>query len=142
MIINLNLDVIGNALFILASMFFMHAVADFNLQGIMASMKQKTWWQKQEGYDEEDNGNDYKFPLFWHSLQWSFCIMLPLFIANGLKIDFVGLVFFCLNICCHYLIDDAKANKNCINLVDDQIIHILQIVATFIGYGIWMCFLK
>ena len=68
--------------------------------------------------------------------------MLPLFIANGLKIDFVGLVFFCLNICCHYLIDDAKANKNCINLVDDQIIHILQIVATFIGCGIWMCFLK
>lgn len=64
MIINLNLDAIGNALFILASMFFMHVVADFNLQGIMASMKQKTWWQKQEGYDEEDNGNDYKFLCF------------------------------------------------------------------------------
>ena len=39
MIISLNLDVIGNALFILVSMFFMHVVADFNLQGIMASMK-------------------------------------------------------------------------------------------------------
>ena len=78
MTINLNLDAIGNALFLLATMFFMHVVADFNLQGIIASMKQKTWWQKQEGYDEEDNGNDYKFPLFWHSLQWSFCIMLPL----------------------------------------------------------------
>lgn len=140
MIISLNLDIIGNALFILASMFFMHIVADFNLQGIMASMKQKTWWQKQEGYDEEDNWNDYKFPLFWHSFQWSFCIMLPLFIANGLKIDFVGLVFFCLNICCHYLIDDAKANKNCINLVADQIIHILQIIGTFICCGICLYF--
>lgn len=140
MIINLNLDVIGNALFILASMFFMHVVADFNLQGIMASMKQKTWWQKQEGYDEEDNGNDYKFPLFWHSLQWSFCIMLPLFIANGLKIDFVGLVFFCFNICCHYVVDNTKANKNCINLVADQIIHILQIIGTFICCGICMYF--
>lgn len=142
MIINLNLDAIGNALFILASMFFMHVVADFNLQGIMASMKQKTWWQKQEGYDEEDNGNDYKFPLFWHSLRWSFCIMLPLFIANGLKINLVGLIFFCLNIWWHYKTDDAKANKYFLNLVDDQIIHILQIVATFIGCGIWMWFSK
>ena len=140
MTINLNLDAIGNALFILASMFFMHVVADFNLQGIMASMKQKTWWQKQERYDEEDNGNDYKLPLFWHSLLWSFCVMLPLFIANGLKIDFVGLVFFCLNICCHYLIDDAKANKNCINLISDQTIHMLQIIGTFICCEIVMYF--
>ena len=55
MTINLNLDAIGNAFFLLASMFFMHVVADFNLQGIMASMKQKTWWQKQEGYEEQEN---------------------------------------------------------------------------------------
>lgn len=140
MIINLNLDAIGNALFVLASMFFMHVVADFNLQGIMASMKQKTWWQKQEGYDEEDNGNDYKFPLFWHSLQWSFCIMLPLFIADNLKINVVSLIFFCLNACCHYIIDDAKANKHCINLVSDQFIHLLQIIGTFICCEIWMWF--
>ena len=140
MTINLNLDAIGNALFVLASMFFMHVVADFNLQGIMASMKQKTWWQKQEEYDEEDNGKDYKFPLFWHSLQWSFCIMLPLFIADNLKINVVGLIFFCLNICCHYIIDNAKANIHCINLVSDQFIHILQIVGTFICCEIFMYF--
>ena len=140
MIVNLNLDVIGNALFILASMFFMHVVADFNLQNIMASMKQKTWWKKQEGYEENNNGNDYKFPLFWHSFQWSFCIMLPLFIANNLKVDFVSLIFFCLNIWAHYKVDDAKANKHFLNLVDDQIIHILQIVITFICNGIFIYF--
>lgn len=140
MTINLNLDLIGNALFVLASMFFMHVVADFKLQGIMASMKQKTWWQKQEGYDEEDNGNDYKFPLFWHSLQWSFCIMFPLFIADNLKINVVSLIFFCLNTYCHYIIDDEKANKHYINLVSDQFIHLLQIVGTFICCEIWMCF--
>lgn len=140
MTINLNLDVIGNAFFLLASMFFMHIVADFNLQGIMASMKQKTWWQKQEGYDEEDNGNDYKFPLFWHSFQWSFCVMLPLFIADNLKINVVSLIFFCLNTCCHYIVDDTKANKHYINLVSDQFIHILQIVGTFICCEIWMRF--
>ena len=140
MTINLNLDAIGNAFFLLASMFFMHVVADFNLQGIVASMKQKTWWQKQEGYDEEDNGNDYKFPLFWHSLQWSFCIMIPLFIANNFKFGFIGLIFFCLNTCCHYIIDDLKANEHCINLVVDQFVHILMIVGTFICCEIWMCF--
>ena len=37
MTVNLDLDLIGNTLFLLASMFFMHVVADFNLQGIMAS---------------------------------------------------------------------------------------------------------
>lgn len=140
MIVNLNLDAIGNALFILASMFFMHVVADFNLQGIMASMKQKAWWKKQEGYEEDDNGNDYKFPLFWHSLQWSFCIMLPLFVANGLKVDFVGLIFFCLNIWLHYIVDNSKANQHFLNLVDDQTIHIVQIIGTFIGCELFMYF--
>lgn len=140
MTINLNLDAVGNAFFLLASMFFMHVVADFNLQGIMASMKQKTWWQKQEGYDEEDNGNDYKFPLFWHSLQWSFCVMLPLFVANGLKVGFVGLIFFCLNIWLHYTVDNLKANQHFLNLIDDQTIHIVQIIGTFIGCEIWMGF--
>lgn len=140
MIISLNLDVVGNALFVLASMFFMHVVADFNLQGIMASMKQKTWWQKQEEYDEEDNRNDYKFPLFWHSLQWSFCIMLPLFIADNFKISFIGLILFCLNTYCHYAVDDLKANERCINLVSDQTIHILQVISTFIVCESWMYF--
>ena len=140
MIVNLNLDAIGNALFILASMFFMHVVADFNLQGIMASMKQKAWWKKQEGYEEDDNGNDYKFPLFWHSLQWSFCIMLPLFVANDLKVDFVGLIFFCLNIWLHYIVDNLKANQHFLNLVDDQTIHIVQIIGTFIGCELFMYF--
>ena len=61
-------------------------------------------------------------------------------IANGLKINLVGLIFFCLNIWWHYKTDDAKANKYFLNLIYDQIIHILQIVATFIGCGIWMWF--
>ena len=140
MTINLDLDVIGNSLFLLASMFFMHVVADFNLQGIMASMKQKDWWKKQEGYDAEDNKNDYKAPLFWHSFQWSFCIMLPLFVANNLKIDFISLVFFCLNVFCHYTIDNSKANGHYINLATDQLFHVLQIIGTFICSGFWMYF--
>lgn len=140
--INVNLDAIGSALFLLTCMFFMHVVADFNLQGIMASMKQKDWWKKQEGYDKELNEKDYKFPLFWHSLQWSFCIMLPLFVANGLKIDFFSLIFFCLNIYCHYMVDNAKANGHYVNLVTDQIFHVLQIVGTFICCGIFYVFLR
>lgn len=140
MTVNLDLDLIGNTLFLLASMFFMHVVADFNLQGIMASMKQKDWWKTQKNYDEALNRTDYKFPLFWHSFQWTFCIMLPLFIADNFKINFIGLIFFCLNICCHYIIDNAKANGHYIGLVHDQFFHILQILGTFICSGFFRCF--
>lgn len=31
-------------------MYLFHVIDDFGLQGIMASMKQKDWWKKQEGY--------------------------------------------------------------------------------------------
>ena len=34
------------------SMIFMHILDDYCLQGILASMKQKEWWRKQEQYKE------------------------------------------------------------------------------------------
>ena len=36
--------------FILLLMIFLHIIDDFNLQGIMASMKQKEWWKSHPEY--------------------------------------------------------------------------------------------
>ena len=44
---------------LLLLMIFAHIVDDYYLQGILASMKQKSWWTKQEGYKSLYK-NDYK----------------------------------------------------------------------------------
>ena len=43
-------------------------------------------------------------------------------------------IIFAINLCIHAITDDTKANKKKINLVQDQIIHFLQIIATYIFY--------
>ena len=37
-----------------------------------------------------------------------------------------------INIIIHAVVDDAKANKNKLNLFQDQLIHLLQILGTWI----------
>lgn len=110
---------VGRVVFVLIAMLFAHTYADFCSQGIMASMKQKEWWRRQEGYGEFYS-KDYTMALVNHSLQWSFCIMLLMFFAN---------IFL------HYLVDNYKANKHTLNLIQDQFLHLIQILWTF---AIWM----
>lgn len=52
---------------ILFSMIFLHILDDFCLQGIMASMKQKSWWQKDSVGSQPKYKNDYIAALFAHS---------------------------------------------------------------------------
>ena len=116
---------------ILPIMLFMHIVDDYYLQGILASMKQKGWWQKQETYCDKYK-HDYKVALFMHAFSWTFMIMLPLFWVYGFQYNiFVGLVAG-LNCFVHLTVDDLKANKKKINLWQDQLIHIVQIIITAI----------
>lgn len=63
-------------IFILFCMLFCHVIDDYYLQGILASMKKKSWWEKNA--PDELYKNDYKMALFMHSFSWSFMIMLPL----------------------------------------------------------------
>ena len=67
-----------------------------------------------------------------HSFSWSFMIMLP--IAFKLNFEITGSYIFVLlaNLIWHAATDDLKANKKVINLWIDQIIHIIQIVITFL----------
>ena len=60
-------------IFMLISMLFCHIIDDYCLQGILASMKQKSWWVKNN--PEEKYNKDYIMALFMHSASWSFMIL-------------------------------------------------------------------
>lgn len=111
-------------------MMFCHIVDDYYLQGILANMKQKSWWKNQENY----NGYykfDYIVGLLMHSLSWAFMVMLPIALYLHFQIDWVFGLTFVINAITHCVIDDLKANKKAINLVLDQSAHIIQICATY-----------
>lgn len=119
-----------NDIFIILSMIFCHIVADFYLQGWLASAKQKSWWK--ENAPQQLYEYDYIVALAIHSISWSFMIMLPIAFSMSFNVDILFVLLFLANANIHGIVDDLKANKLKINLITDQIIHILQIAATFI----------
>lgn len=111
------------------AMCFCHIVDDYYLQGILASMKQKNWWTKQEGYKDKYQ-YDYVIALITHAFSWSFMILIP-FLLLGLPPIFL-VIALVLNGTIHAFVDDLKANQKKINLVQDQSIHIGQIFLTWL----------
>lgn len=122
---------------ILLAMIFCHIVDDYYLQGWLASAKQKSWWEKNA--PEKLYRNDYIMALFMHSFSWSFMIMIP--IIAYLLIGDIGLrewlvIPYFVNMAIHCIVDDLKANKRKINLIQDQCIHLVQILATWVAFVI------
>lgn len=122
-------------IFLLISMLFCHIIDDYYLQGILASMKQKLWWEK--NYPNEKYKNDYKIALFMHSASWSFMTLLPVSIYNIINYCTdafwtMWFIIWIINLIIHMIVDDLKANKLKINLIIDQIIHMIQIVIAFV----------
>lgn len=117
----------------LLTMIFLHIVDDYYLQGILASMKQKSWWQSNA--PDPLYKNDYKVALIEHAFSWTFMIMLPsmiLMIVNNEYYIAKLLVIFILNCLIHALIDNLKANVRIINLVQDQTTHLIQVIITWL----------
>ena len=116
-------------LFLLFLMLFMHIVDDYYLQGWLASAKQKSWWE--QNAPNKLYKYDYLIALFMHSFSWSFMIMLPyhiyilLFGGTFYPILFIG------NLIIHMYVDNMKANLKKINLIQDQLIHMIQIIITW-----------
>ena len=115
-------------IFILLSMIFLHIIDDYKLQGILASMKQKKWWQEQKEYKDLYK-NDYLMALAMHSFSWTFMIMLPIAFSLNFNIGY-WLLAYIANWRVHAFVDDLKANKFKINLITDQLIHLGQIIIT------------
>ena len=119
-------------LFILFCMIFFHIVDDYYLQGWLASAKQKSWWEKNA--PDKLYKYDYIMALFMHSFSWSFMIMLPLTVYTIIVGGTWYPVLYIINLIIHFIVDDLKANKKKINLIQDQCIHMIQILGTWILY--------
>ena len=121
---------------ILLSMIFLHIVDDYYLQGILASMKQKAWWK--ENAPDPLYKHDYIVALMEHAFSWTFMIMLPVGIYTLFydKSIILVVIMFLINWIIHSIVDHLKANVKVINLATDQVIHILQIIVT------WVCLIK
>lgn len=124
----------NNKIFILFSMIFLHIIDDYKMQGILASMKQKKWWTEQKEYKPLYK-YDYIIALIEHSFSWTFMIMLPISLSLHFNIGWWVLAYV-INATIHAFVDNLKANKFKINLVIDQLIHIAQILITWLVF-IW-----
>lgn len=126
---------------LLMTMIFFHIIADFNIQGILAQMKQKSFYE-QYRYKVNLYRYDYIVALLMHSFSWTFMIHIPgimYLILMGKWSMFenewtVYLIFFIVHMIIHALTDHSKANWYLINLVMDQTIHILQIIIIWITF--------
>lgn len=142
-------------IFILITMILLHVLEDFHLQGILANMKQKSWWDKQIVDFPPKKANkyrkDYVISLMVHSLENAIFVTLPI-IINDLYYTFTvnkdnslwiaWLLDIWLIAYFHYWIDDLKCNKMKINLIVDQLLHFIIIVFIWFCHwnylGMWM----
>ena len=119
--------------FILATMIFLDIIDDYCLQApCLCDLKQKSFWEKNA--PQKLYKNDYLCALLMHGLSWSFMIMLPIATVLTFNVSLNFFLMFIANAVFHATIDDLKANKYRINLWTDQLVHIGQIIVTFILY--------
>lgn len=142
--------------FIFIAMVLLHILEDFHLQGILANMKQKSWWQSEcvklgITYGSSKYRHDHVISLIVHALENSIFITLPLiidgliatFTTNPNNSLFIGWAFIIFaNTVAHAIIDDFKCNSKGINLIVDQILHFIFIILFFSLYekylGLWI----
>lgn len=122
-------------LYIIMLMLFMHIVDDYYLQGILASMKQRSWWK--EKAPDGKYKNDYIMALAMHSFSWTFMVMLPIAAYLDFNPSVSFYILFFGNCVIHSIADHMKANEFIINLIQDQTIHVIQIILTagYLLYG-------
>lgn len=130
---------------ILVIIVFLHIVDDYYLQGVLASMKQKSWWERQYtgslAHKEEQRkkyGRDYLIALAAHAFSWSFMINLPWLITSWIYTPLISayIITLIINALVHAYIDNMKANQLKINLIQDQTLHLIQIIATWLIWSV------
>lgn len=115
-------------------MMLLHFVADYTLQGCLANMKQKSWWVEQcknYGFDFAKYKYDYVCSLICHALYWTLITFAPIIFFSDLSDIGITAVAFG-NTAIHAIVDHIKANKFCINLIVDQLLHLAQIIITIL----------
>lgn len=113
---------------LLILMIFAHIVDDYYLQGVLAKLKQKGTWKNLGGKYKWD----YIPALICHAFSWSVLIMLPIFWLSQFNPEWWLYLVFVVNVAIHAVVDDQKANRQSINLIVDQAIHLGQILVTWL----------
>lgn len=124
--------------YILLSMLAAELFVDFNLQGILADFKQKEYWDvviknlKSKAKNKlPEYKYDYIVSLLIHGFIVSFAFTIPYVIAPGMS-DFNKLSLVIIaNTILHAGIDHLKANKKCINLLEDQLAHFICVIISW-----------
>ena len=124
-------------IFVLLGMIFAHVADDYYLQGWLASAKQKDWWKK--NCPEPMYSCDYIWALLMHSFSWAFDVMLvpTIYLMLHSNCDMQILHFFIGNLATHMIVDHLKANLKIINLIEDQLFHMVQIFLTWAVLVAW-----
>lgn len=138
------MKILSNTCYIIWICVALHLVADYFLQGCLADIKQKDWWkepldklyEKYYGYGKSlewcfrlkaKYEHDYIAGLICHATMWTLITFFPLmFIANPIVFSILAVA----NIAIHTVVDHMKANTHRINLCQDQLIHLVEVVAT------------
>lgn len=120
--------------FIFILMAFLHIVDDFYMQNIsLTRLKQKKWWEDLiNDFEESKYNKDYIAALIVHGFSWSFMVHLPILLIA--EANFLYVISVIAQGLIHAYIDDVKANKFIINLIEDQTMHISQIVIIFVFF--------
>lgn len=117
---------------IVLAMAYMHIIDDYCLQGVLANLKQKSWWLK--NVPDPKCWDDWGIALCMHAMSWSVSISLPIIVYGmytGNHAKVVGvLCLLPVNFIVHALVDHLKCNMHKINLWIDQTIHLFQIACT------------
>lgn len=113
-------------IFVILSMIFFHIVGDYVVQGCLADLKQRSWWEN--NYPDKKYRYDYIAALLMHSLCWTFLVMLPIAVFYLFNVTWWFVLCFVIHTIIHVSVDNMKANEGIINLCVDQGLHMLQIV--------------
>lgn len=112
-------------------MLFLHLIDDYKLQGILAEMKQKSWWD--ERTKDKKYRYDYLVALYEHAFMNSVMIHIPIYLFMSRNIVFlISTILMCTVL--HAFCDGLKANFKIINLLQDQLFHIATIVILYLTY--------
>lgn len=122
------------AILVLVLMLLGHLIADYNLQGWLASAKQKSWWR--QNAPDSFYRYDYIPALICHATMWGIIVFLPIMYFSWQELNWFWIALP-INIVIHYVVDDLKANKKLINLCVDQFAHLGQIVLTWSLWCMW-----
>ena len=113
-----------------------HVLDDFGLQHFthLNELKQKAWWTEQlkkyPALDARLYKHDYIVCLMLHAFKWTCLTMVPMLIAFGLPSAWTLALLVIFSTATHAFIDDLKANKLKISLLQDQAMHVLQLIVS------------